>query len=126
MAALVTTLYLVAALINLVPVSGVFGAARLEALYGMPFADPNLLVLMRHRAVLFGIVGVLLAVAAFMPGVRTVAAIAGFVSMCSYIVVVWLVGPNEINDALRRVLWVDVVGVVVLVGAVAIDRLVAR
>ena len=81
MGALVTTLYLVAALINLAPVSGVFGAARLEALYGLPFADPNLLVLMRHRAVLFGIVGVLLAVAAFVPGISTIAAVARLLSL---------------------------------------------
>ena len=126
MGALVTTLYLVAALINLAPVSGVFGAARLEVLYGLPFADPNLLVLMRHRAVLFGIVGVLLAVAAFVPGIRTIATVAGLISMVSYIVVVWLVGPSEINDALRRVMWVDVVGIVALVAAVLIDRGLAR
>ena len=122
MSLFVTILFLVAALISLAPVSGVLGAARLEALYGMPFADPNLLILMRHRAVLFGIVGVLLAVAAFVVNVRTVAAIAGFVSMASYLVVVWLVGLGEMNDALRRVFWVDVVGLVSLVAAVAIDR----
>ena len=64
---------LLAALIHLLPVAGVLGAERLQALYGIPIGDPNLLLLMRHRAVLFGVVGVLLATAAFVPALRSVA-----------------------------------------------------
>ena len=62
---LVSVLYLLAAAGNLLPALGVISAARLEALYGVPIADANLVVLMRHRAVLLGIVGALLAGAAF-------------------------------------------------------------
>ena len=48
-----------AGIVNSIPVTGAFSAAQLERLYGMPFkaADPNTLLLMQHRAVLFGIVG---------------------------------------------------------------------
>ena len=48
----------------LLPLAGVLGAGRLSALYGIAFEEPNLVLLMRHRAVLFGLLGVFLAIAA--------------------------------------------------------------
>jgi hypothetical protein len=58
---LVSAMFLVVAIIHLLPVSGVFGAKRLAALYGISFNDPNQAILMRHRAVLFGLLGAFLA-----------------------------------------------------------------
>lgn len=113
MQALVTVLFLLAALINLGPVMGAFSTARMEALYGIPIEGPNLEILMRHRAVLFGIVGTLLAVAAFHPPLRTVAFAAGLVSMVSFLAVAAAVG--EFNGEIQRVIWIDVAGIVFLV-----------
>eukprot|EP00919_Chromeraceae_sp_WS-2016_P048521 GHVR01114941.1.p2 GENE.GHVR01114941.1~~GHVR01114941.1.p2 ORF type:complete len:125 (+),score=6.14 GHVR01114941.1:273-647(+) len=120
MGTLAIVLFLVVAVINLLPVSGLFGPARLEALYAIPFQDPNLIVLMRHRAVLFGIVGALLVAGAFMPDLRNLATIFGLVSMVSYVLI--MLGAGETNAALSRVLWVDIVGIVALVAAAAINR----
>jgi hypothetical protein len=114
----ITLLFLVAALINLAPVPGVLSAARLTALYGLPFDDPNLQILMRHRAVLFGIVGVLLVVAAFRPPLQNLAAAAGFVSMLSFIAVMLAVGGY--SPAIRRIALGDVVGSVALALALAL------
>ena len=50
----VVVILLVAGLINGLPVIGVAGAGRLARLYGLPMADPDLLVLMRHRTPLLG------------------------------------------------------------------------
>ncbi|MED5370773.1 MAG: phosphopantetheine adenylyltransferase [Myxococcota bacterium] len=50
-------LLLLPAIIHLLPVSGVLGAARLEKLYGARVDDPNLLLAMRHRALMFGGLG---------------------------------------------------------------------
>ena len=119
----ITLLFLLAALVNLAPVPGVLSAARLTALYGMPFEDPNLQILMRHRAVLFGIVGVLLAVAAFRPSLQAVAATVGFASMLSFIAIAFAVGGY--SPAVRRIVLGDVVGAVALAFAVAL-RLFAR
>ena len=115
MRALSTTLILLASLINLAPVSGVVSSARLQALYGIAFADPNLLILMRHRAVLFGIVGGLLVASGFHPPLRPVGFAVGLLSMLSFVLIAWLVGGY--NAELRRVLLVDVVGSVLLIGA---------
>lgn len=62
---LVSAALLVAALIHLVPLAGVLGGETLARLYGLDVSEPNLSILMRHRAVLFGVLGVFLALAAF-------------------------------------------------------------
>ena len=100
--------YGVPAVIHLLPLYGLLGAGALTALYGVDFADPSLQVLMRHRAVLFGIVGALLVLAAFRPAYQTVAAAAGFVSMLSFVAIAWLVG--DVSPVLRRIAVVDLIG----------------
>lgn len=77
---------LVAGIIHLLPLTGVVGARRLEALYGVAFDDPTTLLLMRHHAVLFGLLGCLLVYAAFRPDLRTVAFALGLGSVVPFIV----------------------------------------
>jgi hypothetical protein len=114
---------LVAALIHLLPVAGVLGAERLQALYGVAMDDPNLVLLMRHRAVLFGIVGVLLAASAFVPALRTTALLVGGASALSFLALAW--ASTGLNPALARVVVADIVAVVAL-GAAAALHLSAR
>lgn len=115
---LVSAMFLVVAVIHLLPVSGVLGAKRLAALYGISFDDPNLAILMRHRAVLFGLLGAFLAAAAFRPALQPAGFIAGFVSVVSYPYLAWSTGSFNAN--LRRVLVADLVALACLVaGAVA-------
>ncbi len=55
--------------VNCVRVSVVLlSRERLQTLYGVSIADPNLVILMHHRAVLFGLLGVFFIVAAFVGG----------------------------------------------------------
>jgi hypothetical protein len=117
----VTACLLVAALIHLLPVAGVAGAERLQALYGVALDDPNLVLLMRHRAVLFGIVGVLLATAAFVPSLRSVALIVGGASAVAFLVLAWMSPP--LNAAVGRVVTADVVAVGALALAAVIHWL---
>ncbi len=108
------------AVVNLGPVVGVLGAERLRGLYGLTFADPNLLVLMRHRALLFAIVGGLLLAALFRPELRPAAMIAGLFSMLTYVAIAAF--TNDLNPELRRVMWIDVFASIALAVAFAIDR----
>ena len=112
---LATALYLIVGVVNLLPVSGALSASRLQVLYGVSVVDPNLIILMRHRAVLFGIIGAILIVAAFHPPLRAIAVIAGLVSMLSFVLIAYLVG--ELNAELRRVVIIDLVATFLLVGA---------
>ena len=98
-------LLLVPAIIHLLPLYGLLGPAQLTTLYGLDFSDPSLQVLMRHRAVLFGMVGVLLAAAAYRPGLRGAALLAGVVSVLSFFALAY--GIEGANAQVMRVAAVD-------------------
>jgi hypothetical protein len=102
---LVALLLLVAGIIHLLPLTGVLGGERLNALYGLALDEPNLQILMRHRAVLFGLLGALLVAAAFIPGLRTLALLGGLLSVISFLLLSW--SAPLYNEALRRVVVAD-------------------
>jgi hypothetical protein len=109
---------LVAGVIHLLPLPGLLGAERLASLYGLAFDDANLVILMRHRAVLFGLLGAFLVVAAFVPGLQPAAFVGGFVSVLSFFWLTWSAG--NYNAAIGRVVTADIVALVALViGAAA-------
>jgi len=109
---------LVAAVIHLLPLQGVLGSDRLASLYGaLPFDEPNLAILMRHRAVLFGLLGAFLLFAAFRPALQTLAFIAGLVSVISYLWLAWSIGGH--NALLARVVVADIVALVCLAAGAA-------
>lgn len=114
----VPAMLMVAGLIHLLPLSGVLGIERLAALYGGSFNEPNLAILMRHRAVLFGLIGSFLLLAAFKPALQTIALVGGMISVASFLYLAWAVGGY--NAQISRVFLVDVVILVCLVvGAIA-------
>ena len=114
----ISVLFLIVAVIHFLPLQGVIGQARLAALYGVELGDPNLLVLMRHRAVMFGLFGGLFALAAFWPAAQPLALVAGLVTTVSFLVIAKLVG--DYNPAIHKVVIADVVAVVCLVLAVVL------
>ena len=64
---LIKAMLVIVGIIHLLPLVGMLGGERLSALYGLRFDELNLLILMRHRAVLFGLLGTYLLYAAFQP-----------------------------------------------------------
>lgn len=111
-------LLLIVALIHLLPLAGVLGAERLSALYGVEISDPNLAILMRHRALLFGLLGAFIAWAAFAPVLRPAAFIGAFFSVAGFFWLAWSVG--DYNAALRKVVVADIVAMAALLGAVLV------
>jgi hypothetical protein len=107
----------VVAIIHLLPLSGVLGNERLAALYGLSLDEPNLEILMRHRAVLFGLLGLFFLFAAFRPPLQTVAFIAGFVSVVSFLWLAWSIGGY--NTQVARVFMADIVALASLIIGVA-------
>jgi len=118
---LVSAMLVIVGVIHLLPLSGVLGGARLGTLYGISVTDPNLEILMRHRAVLFGILGAFLVFAAFRPSVQLLALVAGFVSVVSFLYLAGATGGY--NAELATVFKADVVALVcLLIGAIAYWR----
>ena len=54
---------LIAGVIHLLPLQGVLGTGNLARLYGVAVSDPNTAILLQHRALLFGVLGVLMLMA---------------------------------------------------------------
>ena len=115
---IVTAALLIVGIIHLLPATGVLGPARLTALYGLQFDEPNLAILMRHRAILFGLLGLFLIYAAFRRPLQVLALVAGFASVLSFIFLALSAG--HYNNQIAKVFAADVVALFCLViGAVA-------
>lgn len=67
---------------------------------------------MRHRTVLFGLLGAFFVFAAFTPQYQLVALTAGFVSVSSFLWLAWFVGGYNVQTA--RVFRTDIVALVYL------------
>ena len=115
---LISVTLIIAGIIHLLPLSGVLGADRLSALYGTTLSDPNLVILMRHRAVLFGILGLFFVFAAFRPTFQPLAFLAGFVSVTSFLWLAWSTG--NYNMQINRIVIADLIALgSLIVGCVA-------
>ncbi len=99
-------------IIHVIPISGVLGSAALTRLYGIPIDDPSLVVLMRHRAVMFALLGALLLGAAWRPDWQVAATVTGLVSTASFVVLAWHTGGY--NAAVARVVLADWIAIAAL------------
>lgn len=111
-------------LLHLVPAAGAISVRALQALYGVDPGQTDLLILLRHRALLFAVLGLLLLAAAFHPPWRLPAFAAGFVSMSGFIVIAQLAGGY--GSAVTRIVVADAVGVVMLLLAGGLQVLYGR
>lgn len=109
-------LFLVGA-INFYPVVGVLSAKMLSNLYLIDVQSNDPLILLKHRAVLFGLLGGFIIYSAFKPELQWLAIIMGLVSMLSFIVVAFLVG--DFGAGIRKVIIADVIasgGLLIVLG----------
>lgn len=113
MSYLISILFVVAGAINFAPIAGVLSGAQLDKLYQIGATSPDIELLMRHRAFLFGIVGSIIIVASFIPSLRLIATIAGLVSMLSFIALVFI--TENSNPNLVQIAWIDVGATIALI-----------
>ncbi len=112
---LIMALIILAGLINFAPVIGVLSGARIESLYGIELHDPTVEILLRHRAVLFGILGGFMVAAAFQPRLHKIAMTIGLVAMVSFMGLFFL-GDDQ-PASLMSIIYADIVGVIALIVA---------
>lgn len=104
---LIAVCLIVPGIIHLLPISGVLGAEKLAMLYGTAFDDPNLAILMRHRAILLGLLGALFVISAFKPALQPLAFVFGFVSLLSFLWLAWSTGNHSVQ--INRVVIADLI-----------------
>jgi len=109
---------LVGGVIHLLPLVGVLGTDRLASLYGISVAEPSLAILLRHRAVLFGLVGGFMVLAVFKPPWQPLAFAFGLLSVSSFLYLAWSVG--RYNSLLSRVVAADVLALACLLAGAAV------
>ena len=114
---IVSLALIIVAVIHLLPLSGVFGPDHLSTLYGLNFEENNIEILMRHRAILFGLLGVFLLYAALNSRLHVYGMVAGAVSVLSFLLIAWSVG--DYNAKVSRVFLADVVALIsLIIGAI--------
>ena len=117
----ISFLLLVIAAIHFVPVSGFAGVAQLESLYGIGVTSPELEILMRHRAVLFGILGGVFVLGAFNIRYQCLAFVLAASTLLPFFYLTAVIDYS--NESIRGILLGDMIALVALLGAIILRYL---
>ena len=115
---------IIVGLINFIPVIGVLSSQRLEGAYSITLLSNDLIILMRHRALLFGVLGGFVLYSAFVKSYQGAAMLMAGISMIGFALLVFFVG--EYNESIFNVLIADLVGVTILLIAVILKYVIKR
>jgi len=110
----IPALVVAAAAVQLLPLAGL-NAAALPKLYGIAPPDPALALLLRHRAVLLGLVGAVLLAGVARPAWLPLALAVGLTSKLSYLAL-WALTKDR-NAQITRVARADMISSALLVAA---------
>lgn len=99
-------------LIHILPAVGIFGSERLANLYGIYDLNADMLLLMQHRAVLLGLIGMVLFATSWVTSNQLLGISIGLLSTISFCALFWL-SPTD-NPLIHRVYIIDIGAVFVL------------
>ena len=103
---LIRLAFVAAGVIHLLPLMGLLGRPMLERAYGVQLGEgQDLVILMQHRAVLFGLLAAACLSAVFTPAWRVPAGTAGLISMLGFVVIA---ATQPHGAAIAKVMWIDV------------------
>jgi len=97
----------ISGLINFLPIVGIFGSEKLDSLYGITIKDADLLILMRHRAILFGLIGTFMFASTWVKDWQIPAMSIGMVSMLSFVGISQSTGTS--NVSIKRIEVIDTI-----------------
>ncbi len=105
-------------IINLLPVIVFFDSTKSVKLYGVSFEGESLTILMRHRGVLLGLVGLVLIFAAVKPEFRIFAVALALISKLAFIFLT--VTASNHTAEVRQVALIDVGAIVLLLAVLGV------
>ena len=110
---IISVLLIFVGIMNLYPAIGVLSADTLAGLYSVTILDTDLQILMRHRAILLGILGSFIIASVFRPHLQESAIIVGLISMVTFIGLV--LGTGNYGESIMKVMLADVIGSLALI-----------
>jgi len=110
---IISIILFIVGVINLLPVIVFFCPTQTARLYGVPIDGENLIILMRHRAILLGLIGSALIFGAIKPEARIPAIAAALTSKTAFIFLVWT--SATFSSEIRQVALIDVAAIVLLI-----------
>jgi len=114
----ISILLLIVGVINFMPVIGIISAERLSGAYSVELIGNDIIILMRHRALLFGLVGGFILYSVFKPSYQTPAMVMAVISMLGFLYFVW--AASDYNASISKIAITDLVGILCLVIAAAL------
>jgi hypothetical protein len=114
----ISILLIIVGVINFLPVIGVLSAEKLHGAYSVELIGNDIIILMRHRALLFGLVGGFILYSVFKPSYQSAAMVMAAISMLGFLYFVWAAG--DYNASIAKIAIIDLAGIVCLVIASAL------
>jgi len=103
----------IAGIINFIPSLAVILPAKIKTAYSIEIPNANYELLLRHRAVLFGIIGGFMIYAAIFKKYYDLATLFGMISMVSFLAL-YFIGAGAINAEISSVMKIDAFAIVIL------------
>jgi len=113
---IITICLLIVGLINFIPLFGIISTDKLMSAYSVTIEGHDMAILMRHRALLFGILGGFIIFAAFKPLYQNAAMLMAGISMVGFACLVLTTGAY--NESIEKILLIDIIGIVLLLVAI--------
>ena len=104
--------------INFLPIVGILSLDKINQAYGLSVDDNSLAILLRHRALLFGLIGGFVIYSVFKPQYQIASIVLAAISMLGYLYFFWFIGDS--NPVLLKIAQADIVGIVLLIVALLI------
>lgn len=108
-----TIILVIVGIINFLPILGAIGVKQLNKLYALDLSNEGIILLMRHRSILFGIIGAFIIYSAFIPSLINLAYIAGLVSMLTFIMLALPIKNH--TSQIQRVFYIDIFASILLI-----------
>ena len=112
----------ISGMINFIPSILAFFPEKISQSYGIPVPDANYELLLRHRAIMLGIIGGAMIYSALSKKNYNLSIVIGLISMVSFLILYYSMNA-PINPELTKVMQFDIVGIVILLIAVGVYKL---
>ena len=104
----ISILLITVGLINFLQVIGIISAEKLSAAYAVELIGNDIVILMRHRALLFGLIGGFMLYSVWKPSYQSVAMVMAAISMLGFLF--FVAAADHYNASITKIAIIDLIG----------------